>query len=491
MDDKAVDPEKRTVEHIDAVRENASSDVASQHDFTPEEQRRIIRRIDLRLIGTVSALYCVSLVDRTNMSAASIAGMNVGLKLQGLDYNIANLVFFIPYIIFEPPSTIVVRRLGPRLHISIIALCWGATMIGMGFVNSFQQLAGVRVVLGFLEAGFFPSCVYLLSTWYTRYEVGKRYSLFYLLATVSSAFAGILAYGLMQLNGRHGLAGWRWIFIIEGVLTCGLAIVSYWLLVDFPDSTRKTWKFLTQRESQWVVDRIQKDRGDSSVPPFNLRKFVGGAADWKIWAYGILFCFTTTITYALGYSLPLILVSSMKFSIAQAQCLVAPPYVFAGIVMFTTHYLGDKFRLRGPVIMFNLLLCLVGLPIMGWHPRAGVRYFGVFLVTAGANGNIPAIMSLQANNLRGQWKRAFCSATLVGFGAVGGIIGSLVFRDEDKETGYKPGMYASIACCLLNVIIVLLVDFEYFRQNKLADQGKRSLECNGEDVAPDNFRYTY
>ena len=82
--------------------------------------------------------------------------------------NIANLVFFIPYVIFQPPSTVLIRAIGPRYHLAAITLLWGAVMIGMGFVNNHKELAGLRAILGLLEAGFFPSCVYLLSTWYTR-----------------------------------------------------------------------------------------------------------------------------------------------------------------------------------------------------------------------------------------------------------------------------------------------------------------------------------
>lgn len=78
------------------------------------------------------------------------------------------LIFFVTYVLFQPPSTIIVRKLGPRIHLSLITLFWGATMLGMGFVKNWQALAGLRVLLGVLEAGFFPSCVYLLSTWYTR-----------------------------------------------------------------------------------------------------------------------------------------------------------------------------------------------------------------------------------------------------------------------------------------------------------------------------------
>jgi hypothetical protein len=240
----------------------------------------------------------------------------------------------------------------------------------------------------------------------------------------------------MQLNGRENLSGWRWIFIIEGVLTCALGVAGYWLLVDFPDSNRKSWSFLGQRERQWIVARIQHDRGDSEVPPFDIRKFFASGRDPKIWAYAMIFFDTTTISYALAYTLPIILVHNMGFGVGAAQCLVAPPYVFAGIVMFATAWVGDRYHFRGPIIIFNMTLCLIGLPIMGWAKSPAVRYFGVFLTTAGANSNVPAVMSFQANNVRGQWKRAFCSASLVGFGGIGGIAGSLVFRYQDAPTGY-------------------------------------------------------
>jgi MFS family permease len=135
-------------------------------------------------------------------------------KTQGLDlegtfhYNIISLVFFPTYIVFQIPSTVIVRALGPRIHLATITLLWGSVMIGMAFVKDWTTMAGMRVLLGILEAGFFPSCVYLLSTWYTRCmslnmvrsvltspdDMGKRYSLFYILGCVASAFAGLLAY---------------------------------------------------------------------------------------------------------------------------------------------------------------------------------------------------------------------------------------------------------------------------------------------------------
>jgi MFS family permease len=506
--------------HVDHVGVSASSDdtearsdkntsvAVSDFGFSPDEQRKIIRRIDRRLVITVGAMYCVSLMDRTNLGAANIAGMGKELMLIGNRYSVITLVFFVTYICFQPPSTVIIRRVGPRFHLSIITVLWGAVMIGMGFVKSWDQMAALRVILGIMEAGFFPSCVYLLSTWYTRYEVGKRYSMFYLVGCLASAFSGILAYGvsqaarlrdtpmasmsghrlmqtsanhplpvwqLMQMNGLANLTGWRWIFIIEGALTCLLGIAGYWLLVDFPDSKRKSWAFLGERERAWICARVEADRGDAKVLPFNLKRFFSAGSDWKIWIYALIFFNSTTITYALAYFLPIILTQRMGFDVGAAQCLVSPPYAFAGIVMFGLAWYSDKYRRRGAVIVINMLLCVIGLPIVGFAESAAARYFGVFLVTAGANSNIPAAMSYQANNIRGQWKRAFCSATLVGFGGIGGIAGSLVFRSQDAPF-YRPGLYACLACASLNIILVGIMTLNFRRLNAQADRGERELE---------------
>ncbi|KAL2256406.1 hypothetical protein VTK26DRAFT_1729 [Humicola hyalothermophila] len=493
----SVSQEKVTVDTLEAADSDHATTkmgpaTSSPDDFgfTPAEKRKIMRHIDRRLVVTVGAMYCVSLMDRTNLSAANIAGMSQDLMLIGQRYNIISLVFFVTYVVFQPPSTVIVRKIGPRIHMSLITLLWGAVMVGMGFAKDWGTMAGLRVLLGVFEAGFFPSCVYLLSTWYTRYEIGKRNSLFYLLGSVASAFAGILAYGIMQMAGTGGLNGWSWIFIIEGIITMVLAIAGYWLLVDFPDSKRKNWSFLGAKEREWICARVNADRGDVKPQPFSLKKYLRSGLDIKVWVYAMIFFNVTTVSYALAYFMPIILNVNMKFDVGTSQCLVAPPYAFAGIVTFLTGWAGDKWRTRGPIIVFNSLLIIIGLPIVGWHSSAAVRYFGIFLVTAGANANVPAAMSYQANNIRGQWKRAFCSATFVSFGGIGGIAGSLVFRSQDVPH-YKPGLYACIATTLLNILLVAVMSLYFWRANKQAERGERELECDADDTYEPGFRYTY
>jgi len=179
---------------------------------------------------------------------------------------------------------------------------------------------------------------------------------------------------------------------------------------------------------RYVIDKVNADRGDAAPEPWSMHAYLRHALDLKIWGFAMTFFASTTISYALAYFGPDIINKKLGYSSKDTQIMGAPPYVFAGVVMAFEGWLGDRSKVRGPFIIGNMALCLIGFALLGWAKKGSVQYFSLFLVTAGANANIPVVMTYQANNIRGQWKRAFCSATLVGMGGVGGIAGSLVFR---------------------------------------------------------------
>ncbi|KJF61342.1 phthalate transporter [Coccidioides immitis RS] len=468
------------------IEDGSKLDSESNEAFTPKEAASLRRRIDLRLIPALGFMYGISLMDRKNVSNAAIAGMRTDLSLlEGYRYSLITLCFFITYVVFQSPMTVICRKVGPRIFLPGICFLWGALVIGLGFAKNWTTVVGLRLVLGILEAGYFPGCVYLLSTWYTRFEVARRYSVFYLIGSLASALSGILAYGLMQMEGVQGVRGWRWIFIMEGVITCAIAIFAYAFIVRFPDQERDkpSFRFLQPHECQYIIDRLEEDRRDVVAEKFTLKRFLKPAGDFEIWVFAFMFFCLTTVTYAFAFFLPIILRDNLGFSLAASQCLIAPPYVFSAILMFVTSWISDRYRMRAPIILLNCIILIVGLPIMGFHSNNAVRYFGVFIAVAGANANVPAIMAYQANNIRGQWKRAFCSATLTGFGGIGGISGSLVFRSQDRPD-YMPGMVACIVCAVAIMICATLLTLYFRATNKKADRGEKII---GED--PD-FRYT-
>ncbi|KAH0443048.1 major facilitator superfamily transporter [Colletotrichum camelliae] len=457
--------------------------------FTSEEQKRIMRRVDIRVVATVGLLYCFSVIDRSNLPSAAVAGMTEDLALVGNRYSIISLVFFTTYTTFQPISIILARTIGPRAYFTGVTMVCGFIVIGMAFLKHWGQMVALRVILGALDSGFFPTCVYLLSTWYTRYEVGKRYSAFYIVVCLATAFSGILAFGFTKLEGKAGLRGWSWIFLMEGIITCCLGILCYLVLVGFPDTNKRTWGFLSQREIAWVVSRVQEDRGDAKLPSLSVKGFLRGGADVKVWAFALIYFNQALVNFALSFFLPIILKENMGFSTGKAQIMIAPPYMLGALLMWISGWLGDRFMVRGPIIIGDMVVAIIGTALVGFHDDVAVRYTGVFLLTAGSFSSIPVVMAYQANNIRGQWKRAFSSGLVVAFGGVGGIAGSLIFRSQDKPR-YLPGLSTCMGCAVLNIIIILGLSIYFHYWNAKAERGEVELEASEETDASD-FRYTY
>ncbi|OQV02171.1 hypothetical protein CLAIMM_07410 [Cladophialophora immunda] len=451
---------------IDGDVKSESDNVDDDPVYSLREQRKIIHRVDRRLISMLGLIHIVSLVDRGNLGAASIAGMQKDLKLVGSQYSIIALMFFPTYVAFQPIATVVFRKIGTIYFLSGVTFLWGVVMMCGGFVNDWTQLIGIRLLIGILEAGMFPGCVYLISTWYSRYDIHKRFAVFY-------------------LGGTAGIEGWRWIFIMEGLITIVVGIVSYFVLVDFPDKMKSSKRrFLSPAEYDFILRRIDKDRADSQADKFSLKKYLSAATDLKIYAFGLIFYACTTAAYSYAYFLPIIFQEGMGFSTSVSLCLNSPPYVLAGIVMLGTAWAGDKYHVRGPILVFNACLCLVGLPLMAFTENNASRLVGVFLAVSGTNANVPAAMAYMANNIRGQWKRAFCSAVFVMLGGTGGITGSTVFRSQDAPE-YHPGMITCIAANGMIILLVILLSIHFRICNGKADQNRILIE----NLV--GFRYTY
>lgn len=174
---------------------------------------------------------------------------------------------------------------------------------------------------------------------------------------------------------------------MEGVITCAVAILAWVLLVDFPDGKHKSWRFLNENEIKYVIARINADRGDAEEKEkFKLGRFLAHGLDVKVWGFAFIFCMILVVSYSFAYFLPLILQRGMGFSVAAAQCLVAPPYFAAGCWMSFQGWLGDKYRMKAPIMLFNCVIAFIGLPVMTYASSNGVRYlyvsdhfrFGVF-----------------------------------------------------------------------------------------------------------------
>lgn len=405
--------------------------------------------------------------------------MGKDLKLEiGGRYSIATCLYFIPYIFLQLPGNLVLRRFGVRNFIALIVIAWGAVQLAMGFVPTWGYLTLCRILLGALESAFFPAMIFVISTWYTRYEVQKRIAAFYLLSITASGFSPILAYVLSLLDGRRGIRGWRWIFIIEGAITLFLGIVSWLFIPEFPDNN----SFLTQKQTALVLRRIEEDRGDSIPDPLTLRKVVRHLGDWTSWAYGVMFACSSLPAYAQAYFTPLIL-KGMGWSNAHALLLSAPPYGPSIISSFCFSWVSDKTRHRSGFIAIQTIVCIVGLALTAFAKHSGVRYFGIFLTNAGNSGTIPGILAYVCNNTASQSKRSVQTAITISFGGIGGIIASTTFRTRDAPH-YLPGLGVAIGS-QITILAVLGITHIYFRRlNRLSREGKLRAPLEGK---PDFF----
>ncbi|PSN72063.1 MFS general substrate transporter [Corynespora cassiicola Philippines] len=481
--------EKAGAVEIENVNTMDVGNVRSEVEEGDEGQKRILksatRKADWRLVPILGACYAISAIDRINISAARIAGMEVELRFDiGDRYSIALLVFFITYFIFEIPSNVVLRKVGAANWLSFLCFAWGIVTMGAGWSKRWTDIVVCRLLLGLFEAGFFPGCVYLISCWYTRYEVQKRLAVFYGINVLANGFGSILAYGIMQLHGDHGMMGWRWIFIINGAMTVFLAILGRILIVDFPDKVHKSrMPFLKPHEVQAIQAKLDRDRQDAEFDELTMKKFWAACARWELWFFALQFFSVTAIVYALAFFIPIIL-RGMGYSTRMTFLLSAPPAVAAVPWVILVSWLADKTRMRAPWIMLQCVLGIVGLLIIAYAKQNGARYFGVFLGLAGANSNIPTALAWQANNIRGQSLRMVASGLQVAFGAVGGIYASTVFMEKEAPL-YRTGLWAVTGTQFYILITTVLMVFWYRRQNKRADRGEIVLE------GMEGFRYTY
>lgn len=177
--------------------------------FTPQEEARLVRKIDLLLLPSLSTLYLLSFLDRSNIANARVDGMNVDLHLSAGQYSAALTLFFVGYVLAELPANWGLRATSPPIWMPGLALVFGILSLVQGLVGNAQGLLAVRFFLGVAESGLFPGTVFIFSQWYKRKERVVRVSAFFGGAAAAGAFGGVLAYGIGYMDGIGGKKGWQ------------------------------------------------------------------------------------------------------------------------------------------------------------------------------------------------------------------------------------------------------------------------------------------
>lgn len=375
----------------------------------------------------------------------------------------------------------VIKRLRPSIYISTLMFLWGIFNMCMGFVHSYQVLVVLRFLLGIFEAGVLPGIIYVTSMYYKRHEYQKRVSLFFCSTVVAGAFGGLLAYLIARLDGIHGMAAWRWIFIIEGAITSGLAILASFLIIDWPEQTR----YLSAKEKDLLHRRLTADVGDlCHMDKLNKFSFKLIMSDYKIWLGALLYMGVSVPALSGTFFLPTILLE-FEWTREEAQIRSIPVYVFAGCMMVLGAWASDRLKHRFGFILYGAFMVTVGYAmLLAQEGKSRDFKFGaVFLVFGGAYMVTPMALVWLQNNLSGHWKRSFGSSMQVTIGNLAGIIGSNIFI-QDESPLYVTGYSVALGMMWFGAFSALLMFALMWRENKKRDAGDRDERLN----LPDELR---
>ncbi|KAK0648728.1 major facilitator superfamily domain-containing protein [Cercophora newfieldiana] len=408
--------------------------------------RRILWKMDTRILPVLALLFLCSFLDRTNVGNAKIIGLEQDLRITNLQYNQGLAVFYATYIASELPSNLVLKKLTPKIWLPLLTVAWGIITMCLGFVRNFGSFFAVRALLGVAEGGLLPGMVLYLSGLYTRQEMALRIGIFYTAASLSGAFGGLLARGLSAIAPRGGLEGWRWIFIIEGLITVVAGVIAYLLL----PTNIVTAPFLTEEEKIFAVDRLQgKVRSDAGSPDrfdpvhereekFKWSEVSRGVLNVQVWFTATAYFSILAGLYSFGLFLPTI-INDLKITTNpnQSQLWSVIPYAVATPVTVFIAFLSDRMKLRGVMMLFTLPIAIVGYAVIANVTSPHVRFGMTCIMAIGMYSSVPCVLVWNSNNSAGHYKRATTSALQLAIANCGGFVATFAYPNTDGPLYHK------------------------------------------------------
>jgi MFS transporter, ACS family, tartrate transporter len=404
-------------------------------------ERVTIRAVAWRLLPLVFLLYLLSLIDRVNLGFAALT-MNNDLGLTPYTYSLGVAAFFIGYIPCEIPSNLILERIGARRWIGRIAITWGVAASGMALVSGESSFLLARFLLGAAEAGLFPGMLLYLTYWFPQAYRARVNAALVLAIPASGAFGAPVATSLLELNGVLGLAGWKWMFLLEGIPTIVLGFVVLRLLTDRPANA--AW--LPAENRAWLQRTMERER--ASVEATHSQMSVWrGLTDSRVWLLCLVYFAFGTISYSMGYFLPLI-VKGWGVSNFQVGWIVAVPSVVGIVAMITGSYFADRATDKRHWLSLLMLLCAAGWFGMGYYATSAWALFAVALVEIGIGIARPMFWTVPPTFLS-RAAMAGAIALISCFANFGGIFGPVVIGWLKTTTGSFSGGLYYVACCAL------------------------------------------
>lgn len=444
-------------------------------EFSKKEISRAWLKVDLHILPVAVLLYLSSYIDRANVANAKVLGMGAAINLSSNQYNLSLSIFFVAYVLFETPSNVIIKRTSPRIYISTMTVLWGLICCLISLVKTPSQLIAARFFLGFAESGFLPGIILWVGSWYPRPMQGRRFSILYCTVSLTGAFGGLLATAINNLDGRHGIPGWRWIFIVEGVVTIGLGLLAFLTFSSSPTTSR----WLTPREQRIILLTNEIDRALRADEAFSASQIKSAFVDWRTYIWGLMYFTNYVPVYSVVLSLPVV-VTGLGYKGTTATLMAVWPY-FAGFTAVviagrTLDLYGHRFIHYCIGVVVAMIALIVLISVESLVARYVMFFFMMFMFIP-----ISTMWSWLAQNVAGSNKRAAATGLIFSMGNIGGIVAGQIYRSEWAPR-YVQGHAINLACYVVALISGTVLWLSYKRDNAARDRAAAGgLESGASD----------
>ncbi|KAH4125838.1 hypothetical protein HBH47_055790 [Parastagonospora nodorum] len=357
----------------------------------PKEERWFLFKLDIFLLTAACLGYFSKNLDQQNVGNAYVSGMKEALNMHGSELTYAGNCFTAGYVIGQMPAVMLATRVRPSILIPLLEILWSILTFCSSSITSVPQLYAIRFLVGLCESGYFPVMIYLVGSWYTKEERGKRVGLFYCTAALAGMFSGYLQAGAYSgLNGVYGKEGWQWLFIVCGIISLPIAFLGFAFIPDFPETTRAF--YITKEEAERQCKRLaaegQKPLGHN---PWNRKKFFGIAKQWQFWVLPLGYWFVQSSFPSYQPIMGLWLKANGR-SVYERNVWPTGQVAVGVVVQLVAGALSDSPLLKGrrwPVIIVMQAGTLIGMIILAvWDVSKNVKYFAYYIAyfSAGVPG---------------------------------------------------------------------------------------------------------
>lgn len=409
----------------------------------------LFRRVSRRIIPVMIMLYFIAFLDRVNVSFAALT-MNADLGFSPEVFGFGVGIFFFGYCLFEVPSNLFVERFGARIWICRIMLTWGLLSVGMAFISTQTHFYVMRFLLGVAEAGFAPAMLLYLTFWFPAAYRAKFFGIYLIAIPLASVIGAPLSSYLLTFHGAFGLAGWQWLFIIEGLPACLLGVAVLWLLPDRPASAR----WLSEADRTMIADALARDRLATGGTTHH--QFWPMLKDRRVLLMCVIYFFIAMGLYGIGLWLPQI-VKAMGFSNHETGFIVALPFLLAAILMPLWGRSSDRRQDRIWHVAIPCFVAAAGCILAAWSGASTVGLLGLGLAAIGIYVTIAPFWSLPPVFLSGT-AAAGGIALINSVGNLGGFAGPYIMGFvRQHSAGYGGGLLVLAASLLAGMALMLLL----------------------------------